>query len=752
MNRKELFSKIKNNNWDCIILTHDQFAKIPQSDETRHDIMLQELMDVERCLSALEESTLRWRSGKMQQGLEKRQENLTVELNRLEASMSKHKDDSIDFRSMGIDHIFVDECHMFKNLMFQTRHTRVAGIGNTKGSQRAMNLLVAIRDIQKRTGRDLGATFLSGTVVVNALTELYVLFKYLRPGELAKQRVSCFDAWAAIFTKKSTDYELSVTGSIKRKERFRTYIKVPELSAFLREITDYRTTEMMRLDVPEKHVQFLSNKPTAEQEEMIMRLVAFANSGEWDDLGLDTLPPDNLEKAKMLVATDIARKMSLDMRLLGDRFIDDPGNKASQCAQVIYDNYVRSAENRGTQFVFSDLSTYKPHEWNIYQDIKEKLVTLGIPSHEIQFVHTFKTERARKRMIEDMNKGTIRVLFGSTSMLGTGVNAQQRAVAVHHLDIPWRPADLEQRNGRAVRKGNGVKLWGNNKVDVYIYGTEKTLDAYKFNLLKNKQMFINQINNGTISVRRIDEDSMDENNGMNFAEFVAILSGNTDLLSKAKLDNKIMQLTKEQTLFNKERYRAERKIEDNRRSISKHQADIRCMASDLDYCKAYTDSRQIQLTGLQQATVEEIGRELHRISKRYRGEGYKTVGTYIGLNLLVKSEYNLAGAFERNTFFVEGISGLKYCCGVSGALPLGFKAAAEYPQTTLDGITRLIARQKDNVARLESEIPTLQQVLERRWSKSAELEALKRECEALQRRIDESLRQTESTAVAEVAA
>ncbi|MBO5014576.1 MAG: DNA methylase, partial [Bacteroidaceae bacterium] len=563
-NRLELFSKIKNNNWDCIILTHDQFAKIPQSDETRRDIMEQELMDVERCLRALEESTMRWRSGKMQQGLEKRQENLTVELNRLEASIEKHKDDSIDFHSMGIDHIFVDECHMFKNLMFQTRHTRVAGIGNTKGSQRALNLLVAIRDIQKRTGKDLGATFLSGTVVVNALTELYVLFKYLRPKELAKQKVSCFDAWAAIFTKKSTDYELSVTGSIKRKERFRTYIKVPELSAFLREITDYRTAEMMQLDVPDKNVQFLSNKPTIEQEDMIMHLVAFANSGEWDDLGLDTLPPDNLEKAKMLIATDIARKMALDMRLLGEKFSDDRENKASRCAQVIYENYIRTAENKGTQFVFSDLSTYKPHEWNIYQDIKDKLVALGIPANEIQFVHTFKTERARKRMIEEMNEGTIRVLFGSTSMLGTGVNAQQRAVAVHHLDIPWRPADLEQRNGRAVRKGNGVKLWGNNKVDVFIYGTEKTLDAYKFNLLKNKQMFINQINNGTISVRRIDEDSMDENNGMNFAEFVAILSGNTDLLDKAKLDNKIMQLTKEQTLFNKERYSAERKIEQNR--------------------------------------------------------------------------------------------------------------------------------------------------------------------------------------------
>ncbi len=641
---------------------------------------------------------------------------------------------------------------MFKNLMFQTRHTRVAGIGNTKGSQRALNLLVAIRDIQKRTGKDLGATFLSGTVVVNALTELYVLFKYLRPKELVKQKVSCFDAWAAIFTKKSTDYELSVTGSIKRKERFRTYIKVPELSAFLREITDYRTAEMMQLDVPDKNVQFLSNKPTIEQEDMIMHLVAFANSGEWDDLGLDTLPPDNLEKAKMLIATDIARKMALDMRLLGEKFSDDRENKASRCAQVIYENYIRTAVNKGTQFVFSDLSTYKPHEWNIYQDIKDKLVALGIPANEIQFVHTFKTERAKKRMIEEMNEGTIRVLFGSTSMLGTGVNAQQRAVAVHHLDIPWRPADLEQRNGRAVRKGNGVKLWGNNKVDVFIYGTEKTLDAYKFNLLKNKQMFINQINNGTISVRRIDEDSMDENNGMNFAEFVAILSGNTDLLDKAKLDNKIMLLTKEQTLFNKERYRAERKIEQNRQDISHYNANIKRMGEDLDYYNGHKNESHVLLNGLQEATIEETGRELHRISKRYRGGEYKVIGSYMGLNLLVKSEWNFSGIFDRNTFFVEGVSGLKYRCGASGALPLGFKAAAEYPQAALEGIGKLIERQKENLFRLETEIPTLQQIVERKWNKTEELETLRCECEALQKRIDEALKQAENKTVTEVAA
>lgn len=742
-NRKEVFSKIKNNNWDCIILTHDQFAKIPQSEETMIEIFTEELYDVERSLEVLEQSTMRYRSRKMQKGLEVRQENLKAKLSELRTKLDGRKDNTVDFHSMGIDHIFVDECHMFKNLMFQTRHNRVAGIGNTKGSQRAMNLLFAIRDIQHRTGRDLGATFLSGTVVVNALTELYVMFKYLRPRELKRQQISCFDAWAAIFTKKTADYELNVTGSIKRKERFRTYIKVPELAMFLREITDYRTADMINLDVPEKNVRFLSHAPTIEQEEMIGRLVSFAGSGNWEDLGLDMIEPDNLDKAKMLIATNVARKMALDMRLLGEKFSDDAGNKASICARTIYDYYVRSAANKGTQFVFSDLSTYKPNEWNIYTDIKEKLVRLGIPADEIQFIQCATTERARKRLFEDMNSGRVRVLFGSTSMLGTGVNAQQRAVAVHHLEIPWRPADMEQRNGRAVRKGNTVKLWGGNVVDIVIYGTEKTLDAYKFNLLKNKQMFINQINNGTIAVRRIDEDSMDEDNGMNFAEFVAILSGNTDLLNKAKLDNKIMQLEKEQTIFKKERIRAERKIAANTEAVGKAERIVAQVEQDMEYIASYSGSRETLLLNLPQATREETGRELHRIAKTYRGEAYRTIGSYIGLNLLVSSEYTLSGSFDRNVFFVEGVSGLKYRCGVSGALPLGFAESARYPQAALERMPSLIEKQQKQIAQLQHEIPTLQEITARKWSKAEELERLKQECKDLQQRIDEALKEAE---------
>ena len=744
-NRKEVFSKIKNNNWDCIILTHDQFSKIPQSEETMYDIFSEELADVERSLEVLEQSTMRYRSGRMQKGLETRKQNLEAKLAELQMKIDLRKDDTIDFRSMGIDHIFVDECHCYKNLMFQTRHTRVAGIGNAQGSQRAMNLLFAIRDIQRRTGKDLGATFLSGTVVVNALTELYVMFKYLRPRELKRQQVSCFDAWAAIFTKKAADYELNVTGTIKRKERFRTYIKVPELAMFLREITDYRTADMINLDVPDKNVRFLSHAPTIQQEEMIGRLVAFAHSGQWEDLGLDIPQPDNLDKAKMLVATNVARKMSLDMRLLGDKFTDDPNNKASICARTIYDYYVSSNANRGTQFVFSDLATYKPNEWNIYSDIKDKLVAMGIPADEIQFIQYAKTERARKKLFADMNSGRVRVLFGSTSMLGTGVNAQERAVAVHHLEIPWRPADMEQRNGRAVRKGNTVKLWGNNTVDVVIYGTEKTLDAYKFNLLKTKQMFINQINNGTIAVRRIDEDAMDEDNGMNFAEFVALLSGNTDLLEKTKLDNKIMQLEKEQAIFKKDRIRAERKIAANREDMTKAESAAARMTQDWEYITSYTGDRTTRLLNLAQATAEKTGRELHRISKTYRNGAIGTIGTYAGLNLSVYSEYDMGGTFYRNTFLVEGVSGLKYRCGISGALPLGFVESSRYPQAALAKLPGMIEEQRQKIAKLESEIPALQGIIARKWSKADELARLKQECNALQHRIDESMKEAERT-------
>ena len=332
----------------------------------------------------------------------------------------------------------MDFHYQFKNLTFNTRHDRVAGLGNSEGSQKALNMLFAIRTIQERTGKDLGATFLSGTTISNSLTELYLLFKYLRPKELERQDIRCFDAWAAIFAKKTTDFEFNVTNNVVQKERFRYFIKVPELAAFYNEITDYRTAEDVGVDRPAKNEILHHIPPTPEQEDFIQKLMQFAKTGDATLLGRLPLS-ETEEKAKMLIATDYARKMALDMRMIDPNYEDHPDNKASHCAKMIAEYYQKYDAQKGTQFVFSDLGTYQPGDgWNVYSEIKRKLTEdYGIPPSEVRFIQECKTDKARKAVIDAMNAGTVRVLFGSTSMLGTGVNAQKRCVAIHHLDTPW---------------------------------------------------------------------------------------------------------------------------------------------------------------------------------------------------------------------------------------------------------------------------------------------------------------------------
>ena len=436
-NRLRIFSDIKNNNWDCIILTHEQFGKIPQSAEVQQQILRQEMDDIDENLASYEKQGGHV-DGWILRGLEKRKENLDAKLHELQETIDAQKDDTVDFQQMGIDHLFVDESHNFKNLMFNTRHSRVSGLGNTDGSKKAMNLLYAIRTIQQRTGRDLGATFLSGTTIANSLTELYLLFKYLRPKELERQDIPCFDAWAAVFAQKTSEFEFSVTNEVISKERFRYFIKVPELAMFYNEITDYRTAEDVGVDRPNKNEILHHIPPTPEQEDFIQKLMQFAKTGDATLLGRLPLS-ETEEKAKMLIATDYARKMALDMRMIDPNYEDHPDNKASHCAKMIAEYYHKYETHKGTQFVFSDLGTYQPGEgWNVYSEIKRKLVEdYGIPASEVRFIQECKTDKARKAVIDAMNAGTVRVLFGSTSMLGTGVNAQKRCVAIHHLDTPW---------------------------------------------------------------------------------------------------------------------------------------------------------------------------------------------------------------------------------------------------------------------------------------------------------------------------
>ena len=434
-NRVRIFHDIKNNNWDCIILTHDQFGKIPQSPEIRQEIYSQEIDSIEENLAVFEQQGNEV-SAWIKKGLERRKENLEAKLEKLEQEIKDRTDDVIDFRQMGIDHLYVDESHAYKNLMFNTRHARVSGLGNPEGSMKAMNLLFALRTIQERTGRDLGATFLSGTTISNSLTELYLLFKYLRPKEMQRQGITCFDGWAAVYAKKTTDFEFSVTNQIVQKERFRYFIKVPELANFYAEITDYKTAEDVGVDRPQLNQQLYHIPPTAQQEVFIQKLMKFAETGDATYIDREPLSEAE-EKAKMLIATNYSNKMSLDMRLIDPKYGDDPGNKASHCAAKIAEYYYKYLDYKGTQFIFSDLSTYKPDEWNIYSEIKRKLVEdHHIPERQIKFIQEAGSDNARKELFNNMNTGRIRFLFGSTQKLGTGVNAQERAVAIHHLDIP----------------------------------------------------------------------------------------------------------------------------------------------------------------------------------------------------------------------------------------------------------------------------------------------------------------------------
>lgn len=754
-NRVKIFNDIKNNDWDAVILTHDQFGKIPQSPEMQQQIFQSELDSVEENLRVLENMSGKSASKRMLRGLEIRKNNLEVKLSLLADTIQNRTDDVVDFKMMGIDHLFVDESHQFKNLTFTTRHDRVAGMGNPEGSQRALNMLFAIRTIQERNDKDLGATFLSGTTISNSLTELYLLFKYLRPKELEKQGINSFDAWAAIYAKKSTDYEFSVTNQIVQKERFRYFIKVPELAAFYNEITDYRTARDIGIDRPEKNEILHNIPPTPEQEIFIQKLMAFAKSGDATILGRAPLS-ESEEKAKMLIATDYARKMSLDMRMISAHYEDHIDNKASHCAAKIAEYYDKYDSQKGTQFVFSDLGTYKPNEWNPYSEIKRKLVEdHRIPAHEIRFIQEAKTEKARNAMIEAMNAGRIRVLFGSTSMLGTGVNAQQRAVAIHHADTPWRPSDLQQRDGRAIRKGNEVaKLYADNKVDVIIYAVEKSLDSYKFNLLQNKQTFINQLKTNTFGSRTIDEGNMDERSGMNFSEYVAILSGNTDLLEKAKLEKKINALESEKKSFSKSKssaiYKyndATRTIDGNNELVARMRKDWRDFEERVKLDKDGNKLNPIKLDNVVSTNPKVIGDKLNQLSNNARTNGeYFRIGELYDFKLLVKTEESLKEGigFKDNRFFIEGEGGIKYSYN-NGHVALDPLLASKNFLNALEKILTLIDKYENETERLSKDLPVLKEVMEASFRKEPELKELKTQLDSLNRQINLSLENNNGT-------
>lgn len=747
--RMRLFNEIKNNNWDCIILTHDQFGKIPQSQEIQRKIFQAELDNVERDLETLKDLGGDI-SKKMLKGLEVRKNNLHGKLKTLISDIEQKKDAGINFKELNVDHVFVDEAHKFKNLTFTTRHDRVAGLGNMEGSQKALNMLFAVRTLQEKFNADLCVTFLSGTPISNSLTEMYLLFKYLRPKEMERQQIENFDGWAAVFARKTTDFEFSVTNEIIAKDRFRHFIKVPELALFYNEITDYKTAKHIRLAKPNLDETLVNIKPTPEQTEFIKRLMQFAKTGDATLIGRAPLTREE-DKGRMLIATNYAKKMAADMRLIDSNSYDDhPENKVSVCARKVAELYNDSKQHKGTQIVFSDIGTPKPDAFNIYDALKEKLIRdFNIPAQEITFIHDW-TDKQKNELFRKMNTGQIRILLGSTEKAGTGLNVQQRVIAMHHLDIPWKPAELEQRNGRGARQGNLIaRDHFDNKVQNFIYAVEQSLDNYKFNLLKNKQTFISQMKNCELNIRTIDEGAMDEKSGMNFSEYIAILSGDTSLLEKSKLEKKVAVMESLKTAHYREVSRSKFQLENlQHEKLSTIQilknltSDEQVYKSMLRYEKEGTKENPIQLNGISAADPEVIGKHLIKLYQSWKPNEEAKIGSLYGFDLYIRQQreaFEDNGLFEYryyNTLFAERPeSGIKYTYNQGYPNTDNPKLAARYFLNAIDRVEALKEKYQKTLDELEKNIPMIFSLANKPFEKEIELMQMKSDLSKLEREI-----------------
>ena len=624
-NRKKFCARIATGNFDIIVIGHSQFEKIPLSDERQKMYLQKQIDDVVAQTAALKAQRAENFTIKQMERMKKQLQRKLDKLND-----QSRKDDVITFEELGVDSLMVDEAHYFKNAMVTTKMTRVAGISQTE-SQKASDMYMKCMYMDELTGGH-GIVFATGTPISNSMTEMYIMMRYLQYGLLEQEGLLNFDAWASTFGESVTAIELAPEGNgYRSKTRFAKFYNLPELMNMFKQCADIQTADMLKLPVPE----ITGGKPTIVKlppSELQRQMVAAL--GERAEAVRNRLVAPNEDN--MLRITNDGRKLALDQRLMNPLLPDDPDSKANACVERVFTIWEKTKAQRSTQMIFCDLSTPRADGFDVYNDIRDKLVARGIPKDEVQFIHDADTEAKKAELFGKVRSGAVRVLMGSTQKMGAGTNVQTRLCALHHLDCPWRPADIAQRNGRMVRQGNM-----NKEVSIFIYITEATFDAYSYQLVENKQKFISQIMTSKSPARSCED--LDEA-ALSYAEVKALAAGNPMIKEKMDLDIQVARLRTLKAAYNSQHYRLEdavtgiflREIRGTECRIQAFEKDMQTAKDSQSYDKDGKLVFSIELDGTSYNKREDAGKALlGLVGAAVRADHHVLVGHYAGFEVTV---------------------------------------------------------------------------------------------------------------------
>lgn len=614
-NRKKLFSKMATGEYDAIIIGHSQFEKIPMSIERQKMNIENEIEEITNGISSLKANNGERFTIKQ---LERTKKGLKAKLEKL--NKNDRKDDLITFEEIGVDRLFVDEAHFYKNLFLFTKMNNVSGLSTTD-AQKSSDLYLKCRYLDEITGGK-GVVFATGTPISNSMTEMYTMQRYLQYSTLVKHNLQHFDCWASTFGETSTNIELAPEGSgYRMKTRFSKFFNLPELINMFKEVADIKTADMLNLPVPNAHYQNVAVKPSDIQKELVESLGERAQK-----IRDGTVDP---HEDNMLKITNDGRKLALDQRLINELLPENKNSKVNACIKNILKIYHETVEEKSTQLVFCDMSTPRNDAFNVYDEIRNKLLEEGIPESEIAYIHNAKTDVKKKELFSKVREGKVRILIGSTGKMGTGTNVQERLIAIHDLDCPWRPSDLEQRAGRIVRQGNR-----NKDVYIYRYVTEGTFDAYLYQLVENKQKFIGQIMTSKSPVRSAED--IDEAS-LSYAEIKALASGNPKVKEKMELDTKVSKLKLAKANYLSQKYDLEdRIIKYYPQKIKSIKTRIEGLENDIKDLKPQKEFQQIKIKDMLIVDKKQAGNAILLACKGYDGQDKKYIGEYRGFDLYIQ--------------------------------------------------------------------------------------------------------------------